>query len=262
MNKHHTSCVTHEFCKLHYFVWTTRVACVAHGSALILGWELLTSWSGARQCGRCWGSLVLSRSKVCKYALYESSEGLFCAPRKPANTCHPGGRQPVDNQTFCIHLYEEGFRRSPDEMSSSFPPIDYINHVLTSHSGECQISSLTSSEENKSLWWVMYILNVCLPVFQFLSFQFCVVFFLSSVCLFVSSPGCLGSRRCQGDEAGRWPPTAAGRRWCDPPLEIKKNKKSTRQQKTGLNSAMNDNGMLPGSYPHRKYMVCMVWNII
>ena len=36
----------------------------------------------------------------------------------------------------------------------------------------------------------------------------------------------------------------------------------TWQQKTGLNSAMNDNGMLPGSYPHRKYMICMVWNII
>ena len=29
-------------------------------------------------------------AKICKYALYESSEGLFCAPRKPANFCHPG----------------------------------------------------------------------------------------------------------------------------------------------------------------------------
>ena len=28
--------------------------------------------------------------KICKYALYESSEGLFCAPRKAANFCHPG----------------------------------------------------------------------------------------------------------------------------------------------------------------------------
>ena len=25
---------------------------------------------------------------------------------------------------------------------------------------------------------------------------------------------------------------------------------------------MNDTDMLPGSYPHRKYIVCMVWNII
>ena len=29
-------------------------------------------------------------AKICKYALYESSEGLFCAPRKAANFCHPG----------------------------------------------------------------------------------------------------------------------------------------------------------------------------
>ena len=29
-------------------------------------------------------------AKICKYALYESSEGLFCARRKPANPCHPG----------------------------------------------------------------------------------------------------------------------------------------------------------------------------
>ena len=35
-----------------------------------------------------------------------------------------------------------------------------------------------------------------------------------------------------------------------------------RQQWTGLNLAMNDTDMLPGSYPHRKYMICMVWNII
>ena len=28
-------------------------------------------------------------AKICKYALYESSEGLFCAPRKAANFCHP-----------------------------------------------------------------------------------------------------------------------------------------------------------------------------
>ena len=31
-------------------------------------------------------------AKICKYALYESSEGLFCAPQKPANFCHPGPR--------------------------------------------------------------------------------------------------------------------------------------------------------------------------
>ena len=29
-------------------------------------------------------------AKICKYALYESSEGSFCARRKPANFCHPG----------------------------------------------------------------------------------------------------------------------------------------------------------------------------
>ena len=28
-------------------------------------------------------------AKICKYALYESSEGFFCAPRKAANFCHP-----------------------------------------------------------------------------------------------------------------------------------------------------------------------------
>ena len=36
----------------------------------------------------------------------------------------------------------------------------------------------------------------------------------------------------------------------------------TWQYKTGLNSAMNDTDMLPGSYPPRKYMVCMLWSII
>ena len=35
-------------------------------------------------------------AKICKYALYESSEGLFFAPRKAANFCHPDSqrRQP------------------------------------------------------------------------------------------------------------------------------------------------------------------------
>ena len=28
-------------------------------------------------------------AKICKYPLYESSGGLFCAPRKAANFCHP-----------------------------------------------------------------------------------------------------------------------------------------------------------------------------
>ena len=32
-------------------------------------------------------------AKICKYALYESSEGLFCAPRKAANFCHPASAQ-------------------------------------------------------------------------------------------------------------------------------------------------------------------------
>ena len=45
-------------------------------------------------------------------------------------------------------------------------------------------------------------------------------------------------------------------------VQLFKNSTKTRQQKTGLNSAMNDIDMLPGSYPHRNYMVCMVWNII
>ena len=42
-------------------------------------------------------------AKICKYALYESSEGLFCAPRKPANFCHPGKGnclQANENQDF------------------------------------------------------------------------------------------------------------------------------------------------------------------
>ena len=34
-------------------------------------------------------------AKICKYALYESSEGLFCAPRKAANFCHPVYRHSV-----------------------------------------------------------------------------------------------------------------------------------------------------------------------
>ena len=34
-------------------------------------------------------------AKICKYALYESSEGLFCAPRKAANFCHPADASPT-----------------------------------------------------------------------------------------------------------------------------------------------------------------------
>ena len=34
-------------------------------------------------------------AKICKYALYESSEGLFCARRKPANFCHPAMRKTI-----------------------------------------------------------------------------------------------------------------------------------------------------------------------
>ena len=37
-------------------------------------------------------------AKICKYALYESSEGLFCAPRKAANFCHP------DRRCFAVAL--------------------------------------------------------------------------------------------------------------------------------------------------------------
>ena len=37
-------------------------------------------------------------AKICKYALYESSEGLFCAPRKAANFCHP---EEVQVLNFC-----------------------------------------------------------------------------------------------------------------------------------------------------------------
>ena len=29
-------------------------------------------------------------AKICKYALYERSEGFCCGPRKPANSFHPG----------------------------------------------------------------------------------------------------------------------------------------------------------------------------
>ena len=35
-------------------------------------------------------------AKICKYALYESSEGLFCAPRKAANFCHPGKQREAE----------------------------------------------------------------------------------------------------------------------------------------------------------------------
>ena len=46
-------------------------------------------------------------AKICKYALYESSEGLFCAPRKAANFCHPGHdiRQ-VPDLSYCNTLLQ------------------------------------------------------------------------------------------------------------------------------------------------------------
>ena len=42
-------------------------------------------------------------AKICKYALYESSEGLFCAPRKAANFCHPV----VKRGTLVINFVEK-----------------------------------------------------------------------------------------------------------------------------------------------------------
>ena len=33
--------------------------------------------------------ILLFVTKICNYALYESSEGLFCGHRKPASPCHP-----------------------------------------------------------------------------------------------------------------------------------------------------------------------------
>ena len=35
-------------------------------------------------------------AKICKYALYESSEGFCCGARKPANPCHPGVNQKAE----------------------------------------------------------------------------------------------------------------------------------------------------------------------
>ena len=43
-------------------------------------------------------------AKICKYALYESSEGLFCAPRKAANFCHPGGQM---TEKCCLAHFAE-----------------------------------------------------------------------------------------------------------------------------------------------------------
>ena len=57
-------------------------------------------------------------AKMCKYALYESSEGLFCAHRKPANPCHPEvnpaytsskGRR-KKNCAFCTRRLPQGGR--------------------------------------------------------------------------------------------------------------------------------------------------------
>ena len=41
-------------------------------------------------------------AKICKYALYESSEGLFCAPRKAANFCHPAEWWRLIDQTTLV----------------------------------------------------------------------------------------------------------------------------------------------------------------
>merc|ERR1712015_214166 len=41
-------------------------------------------------------------AKICKYALYESSEGLFCAPRKAANFCHPAFKLSLSERYFFL----------------------------------------------------------------------------------------------------------------------------------------------------------------
>ena len=47
-------------------------------------------------------------AKICKYALYESSEGLFCAPRKAANFCHPGQRDQLCQVVLTNKLFQSG----------------------------------------------------------------------------------------------------------------------------------------------------------
>ena len=37
-------------------------------------------------------------AKICKYALYKSSEGFCCGPQKPANPCHPDEERNEDER--------------------------------------------------------------------------------------------------------------------------------------------------------------------
>ena len=47
-------------------------------------------------------------AKICKYALYESSEGLFCAPRKAANFCHPEQCHSFINRALgAVHIFRQ-----------------------------------------------------------------------------------------------------------------------------------------------------------
>ena len=49
--------------------------------------------------------------KICKYALYESSEGLFCGRRKPANPWHPARKYYLkgEERSFVEHLILQAY---------------------------------------------------------------------------------------------------------------------------------------------------------
>ena len=73
-------------------------------------------------------------AKICKYALYESSEGLFCAPRKPANFCHPDARQkkglmkPLANNfgAVCQQPALGGALALPDQFASIYSVFPFL----------------------------------------------------------------------------------------------------------------------------------------
>ena len=77
-------------------------------------------------------------AKICKYALYESSEGLFCAPRKAANFCHP------DKLYIALHYMLAKFGTNSGGITwwSNFELIQVEPHTIGQIWNQCKWNSI------------------------------------------------------------------------------------------------------------------------
>ena len=69
-------------------------------------------------------------AKICKYALYESSEGFCCGCRKPADPCHPDSEQLGAEQNRAPYITFKAYLRLHEPIFHSHNDEDHDNHPV------------------------------------------------------------------------------------------------------------------------------------